>query len=199
MNSLRLLIALGLLGAGCNSLPAPNPDLGGPPESFNEYEASTEQNSVSVSAFFEPNYEDIFKFDLLKAGVIPIKLSAVALDERAGLGKVRLKNSSWNPRLFLQDGTALRLMSIDELKPLSKEVFKAASKQRFTPGDLRKEIEGFLFFKIEPKDAFRINGRELVHKRGATSRGVDLYHSLLSFIVTIEDESFPFFIGIKPQ
>jgi hypothetical protein len=195
----RFVIVLALIASGCKSLPAPNLNLGAAPQKFIGYEAATNQYYTSVTASFEPNYEDTFDYDLLDEGIIPIELTAKALDERADLGEVWLKPNNWNPRLFLQDGTALRLMEIDELKDVSTKVFKTASGIRFSPGDLRNEISGWLFFRLDPKSSFDVDGREITHRRGELSREIDLYHSLLSFTLTIKDETFPFYIGIKPQ
>jgi hypothetical protein len=199
MAILRFVFAFALITAGCKSQPSPNFNLGEAPQKFTGYEAATNQYFTSVKASFEPNYEETFDYDLLDERIIPIELTAQALDETAALGEVWLKPNSWNPQLFLQDGTALRLMEIDELKEVSTKVFKTASDLRFSPGDLRNEITGWLFFKLEPEAAFQIDGRKITHKRGETTSEIDLYHSMLSFTLTIKDETFPFYIGIKPQ
>jgi hypothetical protein len=187
------------LVTGCSSLPQPQPHLGGPPRSFSLYEASTTQYKVDASAKFEADYEDKFECDLLEEGVVPIFFKIEALSESAKTGgNAKLQAGTWDPRLYLQDGSALRLMEVEEIKGISSKAGKIASKERFSPENLRGELKGYLFFKIEPQGAFDLSGQTITHTVGSTSRDVNLYHSLLGFTVTIDDESYPFYIGIKP-
>jgi len=197
-NRFALVLAACLLG--CSSIPDPNPDLGGEPEEFNDFEAATGEYSINVEAEFDPGYRKLFGAELLEYGIIAIRLKVKPYGAMAEGGLVRFLPSSWEPRLYLQDGTGLLSMDAEDLKEISEKTYQLAFEARFTPGNLEAEgEEGFLFFKVPNKQSFRFRDHTITHTRGKTTRAMDLYHSLLSFNVSIDGDSKPMYVGVKPQ
>jgi hypothetical protein len=202
MKQICTIAVFAALMTSCSSLPAPNPNLGGPPGLFTDFGASQEENSVTAHAKFETNAERVFDYDLLDEGIVAIYLTAQAKSDEAEDGKVKIDENIWEPRLFLQDGTALEEVPVGDLKEISTAAYRVASENRFAPGFLGskdEKIEGYLFFKLEVENAFEIDDKDAQHSKNGFSRGIDLYHSLLTFKVIILDESYPIFVGVKPQ
>ena len=66
MKQHRLVLVLAACLVGCSSIPDPNPNLGGAPASFTDFEAVTEEYSMAVEAAFDPTYRKIFGAELLE-------------------------------------------------------------------------------------------------------------------------------------
>ena len=200
MKQNRFVLVLAACLFGCSSIPDPNPNLGAAPLGFTDFEAVTGEYSISVDAFFEAGYRKEFQAELLQQGIIPIHLKVKPKGELAELGIVRFQSSSWEPRLYLQDGTALLAMNLEEFKQTSVQTYDLAFSKRFIPGNLEAEgNSGYLFFRVSPQKAFRFSDHTITHTRGKTTREMDLYHSLLSFNISIDSESRAFYVGVKPQ
>ncbi len=200
MNQNSLVLALAACLFGCSSIPDPNPNLGGPPQKFTEFEAATEEYSIAVEAQFDPGYRKLFGAELLERGVIPIHLKVKPHPEMAALGLVRFLSSSWEPRLYLQDGTALLALNIEDMKSFGEKTYAQALEHRFVPGNLEADGKsGFLFFRVPSKREFTFRDHTITHTRAKSIRQMDLYHSLLSFNISIKSETHPFYVGVKPQ
>ncbi len=199
---LRHVFALAALTLGCSSLPEPEYDLGEAPQNFLGFPALSHENMVNAQATFEPEYAEIFDTDLVKRrGVIPVRLQIGLRGEGAEHRNILLNPDQWEITLYLQDGTALRPVDPEELaEMLGKKSAPKVRENKFRTGFLGTEgTSGFVYFQLSPKDEFTVRDRSLIHEKGDTSRGVDLYHSLVGFNVTIDDELHPFYVGIKPQ
>lgn len=197
-----ILAACLALACACSSPPDPKPDLGGPPASFPGFPGLAHEDMVNAQAAFEPNHAGLFGIDLLsERAIVPVRLEVGLRGEGAENRVILLNPDQWGLTLYLQDGTALRSVDPEELAgAVSKKIAQKVRDQRFKPGFLEKQTtSGFVFFALEPKGEFKVDGREIGHVRSGFVRGNDLYHSLVSFRVTIDDELRPFFVGIKPQ
>ncbi len=199
---LILCATLGLAAVACSSPPEPRFELGAAPSSFLGFPALSQEDMVVAQASFQPDHARTFEEDLVRAaGVIPVRLDVRLRGEGAEDRSILLNPDQWELALYLQDGTALRQINAEELaESLPKKPAQKVRDNRFITGPLNKEpTTGFVFFLLDPKDDFEVDGRSVVHTQGKTRNGLDLYQSLVSFRVTIDDVFYPFYVGIKPQ
>ena len=137
-------------------------------------------------ASFDSVSEATFEQDLLEAAdVIPIR-ATVSLNQAGGPGGVNfeIKESLMDPKLYLQDGTALTRVSISEMrKRVKKKYLHHLKENRFEFGILsgtKPEDTGYIYFGLPPDSS--VDGSILLFSGQAGEvRSVDIRRSLLSF------------------
>jgi hypothetical protein len=201
---LGLPAAVLAIALACSSPPDKQPDLGPAPTIFDGFPSLASEDGISVAATYNPDHPRLFRMDLVREhSIIPVHVRVEQRQSAAEGRDVRLSQTEWNPVLFLQDGTAARLIGTEAVAELDEDSASIVREQAFRTDFVRTEpLEGYLFFKLEPVaagESFRIVGRKVVHRRKASFRELDLYHSMLSFSVTVDDELRPFYVGIMPR
>lgn len=197
----RLLPIAALLLAGCASTPAPwAGPLDEPPRDFQGYPPQVLDGIVYASARFVPDYADIFGFDLVrKANVLPVAVTVVLRGPNQDQAQVMLKPEQWNPQLYLQDGTALSAMSVQEVVDVTPERLAGTVRDKALRGGLLspKSEEQYLFFRLDPDAGLEVDGWRVRSEHEDVVRELDLAASLLAFQVTIDGAPVPFYLGIQ--
>jgi hypothetical protein len=155
---------------------------------------------VYASARFDPDYADVFGFDMLrKADILPVAVTVVLRGPDQDQAQVLLKPEQWNPQLYLQDGTALAAMSVQEVADLTPERLSGRVREQALRGGLlsSKSEEQYLFFRLDPEAGLDVDGWRVRSEHDGVVRELDLAASLLSFQVTIAGAPVPFYVGIQ--
>ena len=196
MKRVTTLLALALLATSCASGGASGKDLGGPPRNFEGFPSQSLEGVVYAQAALDLG---VVGSKLLENGIVPIQLT-VSL---SGVGRddyqVLLKPERMNPRLYLADGTSLRLLSTARVVDGMRDRDAKLIRQKALKGGLVSSdaMHGILFFALTPEKAFATGARTVTHTYNDLSRKLKLTHSLLSFNVTVGDTQQPFYVGIQ--
>ena len=139
---------------------------------------------------------DVLDEEQLIAVFVKIGLPSKSADEQ----DVQLTPEQMEFRLQLQDGTVLDAISPESAVKGDEKLTTALVDKALQHGFLKLSggvKEGFVYFKLRPKDDFEVDGRDVVHVAGGgVRRELDLSRSLLSFQLTRGGQSTPFFIGV---
>ena len=194
-----LAVSLVLLCA-CSSTPERNPDLGGPPSGVRGFPSETLEDIVFSGAHFRADHAKQLRYNFLRNDkVIPVELEVKLHGEGADVAQYSLSQELWEPRLILQDGSVIHAIDIEALvEDLDDDDANVVRKKSFRPGLLDKPRMGFVFFPLEPKRDYRVEDKQLHHKAGGVTRGLDIIGSLLVFRVSKGDVLDDFYVGIRP-
>ncbi len=190
-----------LLLAACGSTGPKGDDLGGPAPGFPGFPATTTEDIVYAEATYPKDSKAVFGVDLPgREQIVPIFLSVKLQGAGAGQRQILLDSDAIGALLYLQDGTALELLSVDQVaEAVGKRSAPLIRELGMTWGMLQSSgtKSGFLFFRLSPKKAFKVKGRSVVHASFGRKKTLDLANSLLSFTVTMDNTPVPFFVGIE--
>jgi len=199
MKRLALLLLAALPFSCRSSEPALLLDHSAAVRGFEGFPPQALEGIVYARASFEENHRELFRQDLMRRGILPVRLSMQLRGEGQDRAQILIKPGRMKARLYLLDGTALRQVHADEAVERLKE--KAARRVRanaFKGGLLGPQpTEGFLFFALDPLEPFETKGRKLTHVHGGIGHRFDLTHSLLAFEVTVQDSSQEIHVGIQ--
>jgi hypothetical protein len=172
---------------------------------FDPYPSQSLEGIVYIKARLPHEHAELFKVDLIdKYGIVPVAVT-LCLRGKDKLhdqenAQIRLDAAQANPRLFLQDGTALAPIDVETLaKMLGEKAADRVQGRALAPGLLDKQEkaqERFLFFRLAPSKEFEVDGVRLVHTAGKVAREVDLSRSLLALDVTVDERAQPLFVGL---
>lgn len=154
--------------------------------------SSTNQHEGGFRAIasYDSNTSQSFGQDLVDAaGVLPIH-ATIFWSETDSIPGVsfEIKESSMNPKLYLQDGTALTRVGIAEMRNrVNKKLRGSLDQMEFSYSGLsptiRPEDKGYIYFALPPDSA--VDGDQLLFAGLAGEvHSVDIRRSLLSFSYT---------------
>lgn len=159
--------------------------------------SSTNQHMGGFRALasFDSNTKQSFGQDLIDAaGVLPIH-ATIFWSEAASVPGVsfEIKESSMNPKLYLQDGTALTRVGVAEMRNrVSKKIRGGLDDMEFSYSGLslrnRDQDTGYIYFALPPEST--VDGSQLLFTGLAGEvHSVDIRRSLLSFNYTRRKDS----------
>ncbi len=155
---------------------------------------------VIAEARYSTNLKPTFGADLLDDAQIVAVLVKIGLPSKSDAEQdVQLTLEQMEFRLHLQDGTVLEAVPAESVLKGDKEVSAKLVEKAMQNGFLKLSggvKEGYLYFKLRPKEAFEIHGTEVLHVVNEIKREIDLSRSLLSFQLTRGAQATPFFIGV---
>lgn len=200
------LVLTALVLAGCASSSAPLATVGSdplehPPRGFRGFPPQSLHGIVFASAHMAPDHEDVFEFNFeRKADILPIAVTVLLRGQGQDEAQVLLNPERWNPQLFLEDGTALRALSVDEVIEAAPERVAARIRQKAMRGGLvsARAEERYLFFRLSPGENLQLDDQRVHHMVEGGTRVLELGDSLLAMQVTVEGELIPFYLGIQP-
>lgn len=145
------------------------------------------EGGFRANASFDSNTRGSFGQDLISAaGVVPIKATIFWSEPDSIPGvSFEIKESSMNPKLYLQDGTALTRVGIAQMRERVKKKLRGSLDQlEFSYSGLSPKIrpddEGYIYFAL-PIDS-TVDGSQLLFTGLAGEvHSVDIRRSLLSF------------------
>jgi len=189
-----LLIAL----SACSSSGPRGGALGDPIRKVEGFTSKTIEQGVFAEAMYDPDHPITFNYDLLKKrNIVPVHLRVEPVPDKAtGDGPIMLIPESMNLRLFLQDGTALKHVPASEVSEMvGSEPAREVRSREFRGGLLSEPKSGYVFFALAPKSEYRVSGGRVDHTLNGVVRTLDISGSLLSFNLTVDSESRPFYVG----
>jgi len=201
MKSLQFPFAcLCLALAGCAS--SKEIPKGGPvdaPRAPSGFVATAESGAVLVEAKFNSSYEEEFGELIEDERLIPIRVKFVNANKTSDLQKVDINVDNMEFRLLLQDGASLEAvkMGSETIAKGNGELRKRLERRALPSGLLVSESEGYVYFRLSPKDAFEFEDGDLVHYVGDIERRVKLSQSLLSFRLVVQGKPSQLFLGLS--
>ena len=201
MDARALSLALACVVAACSSsggaksgtLTTPARHTGFPPQAF--------AGIVFAEARLYVNHEDIFDDDLIDSErVVPVALKIGLRGEGQDVARVRISPEDMEFCLYLPDGTPMRSVEYQKVKP-DKERVADHVIQEALKGTLlepwERSKEGFVFFKLPDDAEYSAGDRTVTLESGDVQRRLELSKSLCTFKVTIENQLVPFNVGIQ--
>lgn len=190
-----LCLALGACAS--NKLPE-----GGPveaPRAPAGYIATTESGSVLVEAKFNSAYESEFGELIEDERLIPIKVKFVNAKRTGDLQRVDVDPDKMEFRLLLQDGSELSAVRMGDgaLVKGDDELSQRLERRALATGLLVDALEGYVYFKLSPKDAYEYEDGELIHSAGPLERRLKLSQSLLTFRLVVGGKPNQLFLGLS--
>ena len=166
---------------------------------FDGFPAQSLEGIVYAQAAFDGDYDETFGTDLIERGVVPVRVTMQLRGEGQASAQVLIKPGRMRARLYLLDGTALPHVPADRVAAALKEKPARRVRRHAFHGGLlgATPSEGYLFFSLQPQEAFEADGRIVRHADGSVERRLDLAHSLLAFDVMVEDTPQPIYVGIQ--
>lgn len=203
MRSRSHLLVLALLLAGCGSSGVQGEDFGGPPTALSGFPPQSIEGIVYAQARYADHAREL-GVDLLSSdGIIPIKLKVLLRGSGQQEAQIYLNPERMNLRMYLPDGTILRSLSTDDVvSQVSREKVAQVIRDSAFRGDLLSTtgIEGYVFFRLRPRDEFEVDGRRLRHASRGVTHSMDLTDSLIAFDLSVETGGNllqPFYVGIQ--
>ncbi|HUR29028.1 MAG TPA: hypothetical protein VM509_12635, partial [Planctomycetota bacterium] len=153
-----------------------------------------------AEARYVPGQKQTFGVDLLDEAQVVAVFVKIGLPSKSGDEQdVQLTPEQMEFRLHLQDGTVAEAVPPESVFKGKEQVVAKIADKALQHGFLKLSggvKEGFVYFKLRPKDGFEIDGNTVVHVVGDVKREIDLSRSLLSFQLTRGGKATPFFIGV---
>ncbi len=188
-----------LIAAGCASSGIEGADFGTAPAHLGGFPPQTFEGIVHASASFGDHKQELGT-DLLGGRlIVPVKLAVLLRGEGQDTAQIQATVRSMNLRLFLPDGTCVPSMSIDDVvagtsQKSAERIRDKAFESHLLGGEA---IEGYVFFGLEPRHEFEVDGHTIKHVRGGVLRTMRAADSLLSFHLEVNSLSQPFFVGLQ--
>jgi hypothetical protein len=178
-SAILLLGLTSLLSGACNG-PAHAPIVG-EPKGHPGFPSETLVGDVWAEARFVRNHKRVLGQNLTKdRGVIPITLRLGRRSGTAGLASI--DKETLDPVLYLEDGTALPWVPLDELGHTSDALGSNALSTSIIPA-WEDSRAGFLFFTAN-NIGVRLSGRHALVIGEHLNRELDLIGSVLAFTIT---------------
>ena len=197
---MRLLCALisAFVFSGCASSSLVVSEVVGSTTAFDGFPAQSLEGILYAQAAFDGDYDETFGTDLIERGVVPVRVTMQLRGKGQESAQILIKPGLMGARLYLLDGTALPPVPADRVAAALKEKHaRRVRKHAFQGGLLgATPSEGYLFFALQPQEAFEADGRIVRHTDRGVVRRLDLAHSLLAFDVMVEDAPQPIYVGI---
>ena len=197
----RLILATALLPlTSClGSAPKLVLDHAATVQGFEGFPPQALEGIVYAQAGYDENHKAAFRYDLVRKGIIPVRLTMQLRGEGQDNAQILIKPGRMKARLYLIDGTALAQVHADEVADrLNERSARLVRERAFKGGLLGSDpTEGYLFFALEPEKAFRAKGRRLTHIHEGITHRFDLAHSLLAFEVANQNSSQEIYVGIQ--
>ncbi|MCY3003931.1 MAG: hypothetical protein NTV21_19220 [Planctomycetota bacterium] len=197
--SVLLLSGLCLALGACASSQLPEGGPVGAPRAPAGYIATAEYGSVLVEAKFNSAYESEFGELIEDERLIPIKVKFVNAKRTGDLQRVDVDPDKMEFRLVLQDGSELSAVRMGD-GPIVRgddELAQRLERRALATGLLVDSLEGYLYFKLSPKDAYEYSDGELIHTTGALERNLKLSQSLLTFRLVVGGKPNQLFLGLS--
>ncbi len=165
------------------------------------YLAAAENSAVQVEAKFNSVYKAEFGELIEDERLVPVRVKFVNAKRSGELQLVHIDPDKMDFRLVLQDGSELRAVRLGDgsLVKGDEELSQRLEKRALESGLLEeaRPKEGYVYFKLSPKDAFEHEDGELVHTTGALERSLKLSQSLLTFRLVVGGKPDLFCLGLS--
>ncbi len=166
------------------------------PERFPGYPNQTNLESVWAEAIFFTDHERIFGTDLTRDGILPVALHLGTRGPEKGVWRV--SEETFDPHLYLQDGTALQWIPYDSVGLRSKRIHDRVASLALRMSlllDWDAAEPRFVFFAFD-EERILIDGTRAIRVQSRGGQELDLLHSLAGFSVEGEDEAEQLFVGL---
>lgn len=193
MRSIALSLLLATL-ASCGL--STQPTVIATPPGFDGFPVESSDAEVWAEAVLYTDHVELLGEDLVEQGVLPLALRVGLVSGDVGR-LVRLSPESFDPRLYLPDGTVLG--AVRERRMRSSSAIQRAARDHgleltLLPAWTAAE-EGFLF--LELGDVRVERNFALTHRQGHY-RELDLFHALLAFVVETDAGPREVRVGLRP-
>ncbi len=191
------VLAFALVCAACGSDRPKDVAYPAPP-GFQGFPRSSSDEGVYAEASFDSRSKDVFGFDLVEHGVVPVHLKIQLRGESMNTKLIRLDQDRWDMRLYLQDGTVVPAVSAEKVaEGLRSDDARRVRDNAFQPTLLGEQAtQGYVFFWLTPESRFKTDGSTVYHALEGGYRPLHLPDSLVAFNVSIEDAVRPFYVGV---
>ncbi len=197
MRLLLLLCTLPLLLAplftGCSTPVRRDAVIGSPPL-FPGYPSLARSGAVWAEATFVENHAGRLGEDLTEHRIIPSRVK-VGLGGEAS-GAPRLAAGRLDATLYLQDGTPLRHVPLEDLPTDARRVRERALSLSLLQ-DWSSAESGYLFFRHDHD--VRVQGTHALSGTPRCHRELQLEHSLIAFDVVGDEGVRRLYVGVAPR
>lgn len=162
------------------------------------FPAETREQGVFCKGAFRIDHKKQMGVDLIKRRrILPVYLE-LSEDGESGPSLI-VRGDQMNPRLFLEDGTALAAVDQASVIEDVRKPDRDAVRQRvFETGNLKTGKKGgFLFFKLPSEKTFSVEGAKATHVVNKQKRKLRLDRSLLAFEISIDDQPVTMYVGVQ--
>lgn len=199
--SLVLSLLLPLLGACASS--GGKAGVMSTPARFTGFPSQAFAGLVFAEAHFYINHEDVLRGDLIdELGIVPVALKIGLRGSGQGEARVRVSPEDMDLCLYLPDGTPLRSVEYQKVRPDDEKSLERVVQTAFKGSLLEpweRAREEFVFFQLPEGCEYSAKDMRITRREGDVTRVLDLSKSLCTFKVNLDNKLVPFHVGIQPD